>query len=692
MYRFLRVFIISSVFLYAQERSIVEVNAIDVNSSGDIIEAHNGIEVIYQDTLIRANSAVFNKKTNILKVKGHVEIIGYNSTKELADEVDIDINSSKVEFKKLFMATENDIWISTLKAKQADGVYTTGASILSSCEVSNPLWKMAFDKSKYYKDDKYIKLYDTTMYFMDVPVFYSPYLAFSTNKERSSGFLFPLFGYSDDEGFIYEQPIFWAIAPNMDMEFNPQIRTDRSFGGYSTFRFVDSAHSKGGLRVGYFKDKSSYALLHPNDEDSHYGAEFRYDSSLLFSQYLSGYQDGLYINAIYLNDIDYLNLQKTSFGDFGESSLQESKLNYYLQNNDFYMGINAKYFIDTRTNVNQDEILQILPSINLHKYLSEFLFKNLTYSVDMHFDNYYRKEGVNLKQLELSVPIDYTFFLFDDYLGISLSEDLYYTKLFFDKGEFEYDQFRYSSSLHKIKIYSDLTKKYDTFTHVMQPSLEYIKPGFESQHPVSVDEFNENQQELFDVGLPRENFKLSFNQYFYTSDMKLKFYQHLSQIYYSEKTTLKPYKLGDLYNEMEYNIGKWKLYNEMIFSHHYSKIRESSSFIKYNNSTYSLAFRHTYRDILGDEDGIKLDKANEVGMSFRYTYNQHWSYNGALTYNIDESSSKQWKLGAKYKQDCWDVSFSIRQEIIPRPTGSDTLNSFYIMMNFVPFASVGAKL
>ena len=101
---------------------------------------------------------------------------------------------------------------------------------------------------------------------------------------------------------------------------------------------------------------------------------------------------------------------------------------------------------------------------------------------------------------------------------------------------------------------------------------------------------------------------------------------------------------------------------------------------------------HTYRDILGDEQSVNLTKANEIGASFSYKYNQHWDFNGALTYNIDESSSKQWRVGFRYKEDCWNLSFAIKQEIIPRPNGSDTQNSFNILMNFVPFAEVGTSL
>jgi LPS-assembly protein len=690
MYKYFSFFLFS-VSILASSNSLVEVNAYDINSSGDIIEANDGIEVVYQDSIIRANRVIYNKKTKKLKLLGNVEMIGYNSTKEQAKEIDIDLHSTNVEFKKLFLATSNDIWIASQKATKQNDIYTTGASVLSSCDIKNPIWRLAFEKSSYNKSKEYIKLYDTTMYFMDMPVFYSPYLAFSTNNQRSSGFLFPLLGYGIDDGLIYEQPIFWAIAPNMDMEFNPQIRTNRSYGGYTTFRFADSKYSRGGIRIGYFKDKSSYVSKYTED-DSHYGIEFKYDSSNIFSKYLTNYSDGLYINTIYLNDIDYLNLQKTSFSDFGQSALQESKINYYIQNNDYYLGINAKYFIDTRANVDNDTTLQILPSIQLHKYLDEIIFKNLTYSINMQLDNYYRKKGVNLKKLELSFPIEYSLSLFDDYLGVSFSENLYYSKYFFNKGDFVYDKFRYMSNLQIVKLYSDLTKKYSSFTHILQPSVLFMIPEFESEEPISSSEFSDDQQALFDVGLPQKHYELALNQYLYDNSMNLIFSHRLYQEYYGKKSKIRPYNWGDLHSEIKYNLKHWQFYNDISYSYHYSKIRESSSYIRYSNKAISFELSHIYRNILGDEKSINLEPANELGVAFDYQYDTHWDFNGALTYNIDESSSKQWKLGVKYKEDCWDFSFAIKQEIIPRPNGSDTKNSFNILMNFVPFASIGANI
>ncbi|HIQ28652.1 MAG TPA: LPS-assembly protein LptD, partial [Sulfurovum sp.] len=361
-------------FLNAQGNKI-EVTAKSLQTTNETVEASEGVVVYYDDAVIKASTAVYNKKTKLLILDGNVEMIGYQGTKEHTSHMEIQTDTKEVYFEKLFFSSQNDVWLLADKAHRADGNYTFGQSMLSSCEIEDPLWTMVFDRSVYDSHDKYMKVYDAKIYFLDIPLLYTPYLAFSTHKERSSGLLFPGFGYSDLEGFLYEQPIFWAISDSMDIELNPQIRTSRSVGVYSTFRFVDSAYSSGTMRMGYFKDNQSYVEQQNLPNDSHYGFEFNYESSKVFPNILpKGFTDGLYVNTTFLNDIDYLNLQQNNLSHFGLTPLQESRVNYFAYNNDYYIGLNAKYFIDTRNNVDQDETIQILPSIQGHKYLQHFLW------------------------------------------------------------------------------------------------------------------------------------------------------------------------------------------------------------------------------------------------------------------------------------------------------------------------------
>ncbi|RFF30556.1 LPS-assembly protein LptD [Wenzhouxiangella sediminis] len=52
--------------------------------------------------------------------------------------------------------------------------------------------------------------------FKGVPLLYSPWLSFPLDDRRKSGFLYPGFGYSADDGLDISVPWYWNIAPNQD--------------------------------------------------------------------------------------------------------------------------------------------------------------------------------------------------------------------------------------------------------------------------------------------------------------------------------------------------------------------------------------------------------------------------------------------------------------------------------------------
>jgi len=676
------------------ENSNIEVTAKHVESDDTTLYAKDGVVVYYRDSVIHADSAAYNRAEHRLVLDGHVEMIGYQGTKEHTAHMEINTRTDTIKFKELFFTNENDIWLLSNDATRMKSIYTFGDSMLSSCDINDPLWKMHFSSSRYDAEEKYMRLYNTSVYFGDIPVFYTPYLAFSTSKERSSGLLFPLLGYTQDEGFIYEQPIYWAISRSTDLELNPQIRTDRSVGVYGTLRFADSPYSEGRFRVGYFRDSDSYLKENGLSDEDHYGLEFLYDSSQVFSQNFSGgYTDGLYANITLLNDIEYLNLQKTHLRHFGQVPLQESRVNYFIQNDDWYGGMNAKYFIDTRLPDN-DSTLQTLPSVQLHKYLKSFIFDNLTYSLDLQSKHLERKTGSTLSQVEIRLPIELTVSFLDDFLNLSLGEQLYYGRFTFDDDDtLPHDYFRYYNNVHTAKLFSDLTGTYNGMTHVVQPSIEYIKPGSENQDPLSFDALLRDQpnvKDLFSVGLPEEQFVFTLGQYFYDDAMKLVFFQRLSQSYYQERE----YETGDLKNEMGFYKGNWSLYSNLYYSFKYSDISESSNSISYRDEDYRISLGHTYKQLFTDTTSTVL--SNDISFDFQYAYNERVAINGGFIYDVEEATSKLWRVGGSYTRDCWSVTASVSADVRPRPSTINGVTDytqeygFFLQLNFIPFASINS--
>ena len=669
--------------LCAASNPTVEILAKNIESIGRIVEARGDIVVDYNGSVIKANRATYDKEKQLLILEGNVESIGYKGTKEHAERIEIEIGKKRVSFKNLFMVSDNDLWLHTYNAQRNAQQYTFGESILSSCDVTDPLWELRFARSLYDADKKYMKIYGAKVYFKDIPVFYFPYLAFSTNKERSSGLLFPLFGYSQRDGFVYEQRIFWAIGPSVDIEFNPQIRTSRSLGMYATLRFVDTDHSSGKMRIGYFKDKDSYVQKYHLKDSNHYGFEFNYEAARLFTNPSgNNFRDGLYLNLTYLNDIDYLNLQKSNLQHFGRTPIQESRLNYFLYNDDYYGGLNAKYFIDTRRESN-DETLQLLPSMQLHKFLDTLISNNLTYSVDLQIKNLDRIKGSTLRQLEAEIPIEYTLSMMGDYLQLTLGEQIYYQTYLFGNGEYLHRRFTHYGNLHRVKLFNSLTKAYDNYIHVIQPTLEYLRPGANKESPVAYSDLSDIQHQLFNIEPPEESYGFAISNYLYNKDAKLILYDRIAQKYYPNRIR----KSSDLSNELLYNTKDWEFYSYLVYAPAFNTIRESFTSIRVKKASYNLGLSHVYKQALEDQPRAK--KSNDINLYAGYRINEHFGISAGISYGIDDALSRQWSIGGQYHEDCWNISATLRQDITPRPTGYSRENSFYLQLNFIPFGGVG---
>ena len=252
----------------------------DLSATETAVTARGNVVVHYGGSVIQASSAYYDRKKQLLTLSGDtIEFLGDNGSKIQSKELQINTQSKKVTFKNVFLTDNSDIWVFSDNAIKQDGNITFGPSMMSSCDVNSKDWTFYSKSAHYDGKEHYMTMRDLKVKFWDVPVLYTPYFAFSTHKERSSGLLFPSFGYSAKQGAIYEQPLYWAPSRSWDVELRPQIRTKRGYGMYGTLRFADSPYSAGAVRMGYFKDNEDYMIENEIENESHYGFELNYDST-----------------------------------------------------------------------------------------------------------------------------------------------------------------------------------------------------------------------------------------------------------------------------------------------------------------------------------------------------------------------------------------------------------------------------
>ena len=109
---------------------------------------------------------------------------------------------------------------------------------------------------------------DAKVVFKGIPVFYAPWMSFSLNNQRKSGFLTPTFGSTSKSGLELTAPFYWNIAPNMDATIAPRLLSRRGIQWNTELRYLNHGYF-GQARFEYLPDdrlanrrRSGYSLTH----------------------------------------------------------------------------------------------------------------------------------------------------------------------------------------------------------------------------------------------------------------------------------------------------------------------------------------------------------------------------------------------------------------------------------------------
>jgi LPS-assembly protein len=703
-YFLLLLLLLSSLLQAAQQsEDKVEIYASKLTSHGDVIDAGGGVSVVYKEYVLTAQRAHYNKKTGILELFDNIRANYQGKYKILGKYAKMNIAKKERFFKPFYMLeSKSDVWMSAKEGMATQEEIDISSGVVSGCDPIDPLWTMEFSSSDYDTQSMWLNLYNTRLYIYDIPVLYTPYFGYSLDTTRRTGLLKPSVGYSADEGFFYQQPFYIAEQNWWDLEFLPQIRTQRGSGLYTKFRFVDSLRSKGSLEVGYFKEKETYFESNNLQNQSHYGYNFFYDNSDFLNQW-SGMnfqgQSGVYIDINHMNDVDYINLKSAGTNDNLVTATQVlSRANIFYNTQNHYLGAYFKYYQDL-TLQNNKNTLQKLPTLHYHYYLDSFLKEHLLYSLDVQSNNIWRQENKRVTQTDINLPITIQTPLFDEYLNLSYTANFYgqYSKFGGDTN-LTTAAFRdgyYVRNTHDFIASSQLTKAYDTFSHVMSFSLSYTRSAGErstgfyaDNNDYCSDELNvidpdyEARCEFYNIAAVNNATKLEFIQYLYDDKAEEFVYHRMAQRISYDNSDANRY--GELENELEVKLFRSiSYYNNMFYNHDKHSFSKILNKISYHDYGVLLSVSHLFKDSFIDPVTITSPSryTKYLTSSASYEYNRHYSFNGSYNYDLQNKVKKSASIGFMYKKRCWD--FGIKYAENRRPILTQGGEASYIYDRFI---------
>ena len=658
----------------AQELNMEKLQLVakDVDTKNNIITAVGDVVAYSPTYYLSSDKMVYDKDREILELFDNVLIIKDNKIQTQSNYAYVDMKNDIINQDPVFlMDNSSNIWSNSKEANKDKDLITLENSILSSCDCIDPIWSIRSSSSDYDTEAMWMNTYNPRLYVKNVPVFYLPYFGFPTDTTRRTGLLLPTMGYSSSEGFLYSQPIFIAPADNYDIELIPQIRTQRGYGSYANFRYADSPDSMLNLKTGYFKEFNNYRREEKLENSEHYGLDIDYERKNIFST-KKEHQDGVFTSIRYLNDIEYIILKEDDC-NLGTDKKVESKVNYFYNTPEYYGGVYGKYYIDASKKSNANT-LQELPQVQFHSYNKELFLENLIYSIDTKAQNFTRKEGLNAKIYDITVPISYTKNILDDYMYLGVENRTILTQ--YDYSNSLYNNLRYEDGTliqnrTSFIVGTDLIKPYSDYIHTVNLNASYDIPEnlrkdgdlynitVKENQPLKYDELS-----VFPTLQEQKTIKLSLNQSIYDKENLKQFINHKMSQSILYNSVDEP-KFQDLDNYVKINHDYGSLSGKVVYNMDDNKVVEGSfdNSLSYEDLTFSAGYYYSKKT---NNEFNTRDDLESYRLSTSYKLAKDYSIKYYENYDLQEKTRNRQGIGLNIDDSCWNLDLLLEKEITPR--------------------------
>lgn len=668
----------------AQELNMEKLQLVakDVDTKNNIITAVGDVVAYSPTYYLSSDKMVYDKDREILELFDNVLIIKDNKIQTQSNYAYVDMKNDIINQDPVFlMDNSSNIWSNSKEANKDKDLITLEDSILSSCDCIDPIWSIRSSSSDYDTEAMWMNTYNPRLYIKNVPVFYLPYFGFPTDTTRRTGLLLPTMGYSSGEGFLYSQPIFIAPADSYDIELIPQIRTQRGYGSYANFRYADSPDSMLNLKTGYFKEFNNYRREEKLENSEHYGLDIDYERKNIFST-KKEHQDGVFTSIRYLNDIEYVILNEKD-DDLGTDKKVESKVNYFYNTPEYYGGVYGKYYIDASKKTN-DNTLQELPQVQFHSYNKELFLENLIYSIDTKAQNFTRKEGLNAKIYDITVPISYTKNILDDYMYLGVENRTILTQ--YDYSNSLYNNLRYEDGTliqnrTSFIVGTDLIKPYSEYIHTLNLNASYDIPEnlkkdgdlynitVKENQPLKYDELS-----VFPTLQEQKTIKLSLNQSIYDKENLKQFINHKMSQSILYNSVDEP-KFQDLDNYVKINHDYGSLSGKVVYNMDDNKVVEGSfdNSLSYEDLTFSAGYYYSKKT---NNEFNTRDDLESYRLSTSYKLAKDYSIKYYENYDLQEKTRNRQGIGLNIDDSCWNLDLLLEKEITPRSRYVESTRSY----------------
>lgn len=186
-------------------------------SREDEVRFHDSVRLLQGQQQLETDELIYEPQTGRVRIPGWLQYSG--------PRLNVDARSARYDTRARsgsFEAVEYTIPGTTARGSAASVALSDPDHArlerfdFTTCPPQQTDWQLQASSVEMDLEEGVGTARNARLTFKGVPLLYSPWLSFPLDDRRKSGFLYPGFGYSADDGFDISVPWYWNIAPNQD--------------------------------------------------------------------------------------------------------------------------------------------------------------------------------------------------------------------------------------------------------------------------------------------------------------------------------------------------------------------------------------------------------------------------------------------------------------------------------------------
>ncbi|EJL6700944.1 LPS assembly protein LptD [Vibrio cholerae] len=666
-----------------------------INVEADKLEAINGQKATYSGNVvvvqgkkrIAADNVTLHQQENVVVAEGNVQFsdgeIKTHSTKATNH---LNTDEMTLENTRYQFLCEPGRGEAVYVSKTGKAVYEIEDGSITSCPDGDNAWRMRASSIDVDQNEEIATFYNPRLEVQNVPVFYLPYLTVPIGDTRKTGFLYPTASYGSRNGYSFEVPIYWNLAPQYDLETTFNYMQKRGTQLNSVFRYLTD-FGAGQIKSEYLADDQLHTEL--GDRWA-----FQYEHNGIFQQAWK-----FEIDYSKVSDINYFSDLDSGVGNREDGQLiQEGRATYRSDSWDSALLVrDFQLLTDNPSSSNLP--YRLMPQLTYNYYAPEAM-KYLDLDLISHISRFetdaINKPSATRVHIEpgLKIPFSNTWGNWTTearVLGTYYQQDLDKTT----DAKLEESVTRVIPEIRSVAgiVLERDTVLLDDYTQTLEPKIQYLYVPEKYQDNIGLYDSTELQTDYYGLFRSRKYSGVdrieSANQVsygastrFFDSNYKERLNIAFGQIFYLD-SKLNP--SNDNSKDKESSYSAWAVemdfnFADYLFYHGGIQYDINGQAVQLGNSTLEYRFaggylQTNYRYVDKDyicsvrgcsSDGyssLTKDGISQAGLLASYQLTRKWSASGQYYYDLTTDEALEWLANLTYTSDCWYIGFTYSNQL-----------------------------